>query len=206
MKNLFLAGAMLVAFNLNTMAQKTEPTFGVKAGVNLMMGGKFNIGIKDVDSKSVPGFQVGVFSNIPITEKLSFSPEVMYARKAATFEDEIANVKGQIKTKLGYIDVPMLLTINATPKFNVVVGPQASFLVDHDTRTYVNGTETASNTKKDDLKKSIFGGVVGVGYKIIPKLNINARYMYDFQTVAKENINQDKARLSGFALSLGYSF
>ena len=206
MKKLFIVGAMLVAFSLNIKAQDMEPKIGIKAGANLMMGGKFNVLGTDYTSKYVPGFQAGVFLDLPLSSKLSFSPEVLYAQKGAKFEGTAGSLNGEIKTKLGYIDVPVLLTINATPQFNFVVGPQASFLVNHETTTYVNGVETASNTKKDDVRKSIAGGVVGMGYKLSPNLNLNARYSMDFQAVAKDNINQDKARLSGFALSFGYSF
>lgn len=206
MKKLLIAGLMLTAFGLNVKAQDMKPKVGIKAGANLMMGGKFDVLGTDYTSKYVPGFQAGVFLDLPLSSMLSFSPEVLYAQKSAKFEGTVVGTTGEIKTKLGYIDIPVLLTINATPQFNFVIGPQASILVNHETKTYVNGAETASNTKKDDLRKSIAAGVVGIGYRFSPNLNLSARYSMDFQSVAKDNINQDKARLSGFALSFGYSF
>lgn len=206
MKKLFIVGIMLAAFNLNTKAQDMQPKVGIKAGANLMMGGKFVVPGVDVKSKYVPGFQAGVFLDLPLSSKLSFSPEVLYSQKGAKFEGGVPGTNGEIKTKLGYIDVPVLLTINATPEFNFVIGPQASFLINHETTTFVNGTQTASNTSKDDLRKSIAAGVVGMGYKFSPNLNMNARYSMDFQSASTDNVNQDKARLSGFTLSLGYSF
>lgn len=206
MKRLFIIGTMLVAFSLNIKAQDMRPKIGIKAGANLMMGGKFDVLGTDYTSKYVPGFQAGVFLDLPLSSTLSFSPEVLYAQKGSKFEGTVSGTNGEIKSKLGYIDVPVLLTINATPQFNFVIGPQASFLVNHESTTYVNGVETTSTSNKDDLRKSIAGGVLGMGYKLSPNLNLNARYSMDFQTVANDNINQDKARLSGFAVSLGYSF
>lgn len=206
MKRLFILGIMLVAFNLKGKAQDMQPKVGIKTGANLMMGGKFDVLGTDYTSNYVPGFQAGVYLDFPLSSKLSFSPEVLYSQKGSKFEGTVSGTNGEIKTKLGYIDVPVLLTINATPEFNFVIGPQASFLINHETKTYVNGAETASNTKKDDLRKSIAAGVIGMGYKFSPNLNLNARYSMDFQSVANNNINQDKARLSGFALSLGFSF
>ena len=129
--------------------------------------------------------------------------QVLYSQKGAKFEDAALN--GSIKTKISYIDVPVLLTINASPEFNFVVGPQASFLVNQETTSTLAGVSTTT-TKKDDYSKSIAAGVVGMGYKFTPNLNVNARYSMDFQSVTKKNTNQDKARYSGFALSLGYSF
>lgn len=205
MKKLIIAGAMLVAFSLNSKAQDMQPKIGIKAGANLMMGGKYDVLGTEYTSKYVPGFQAGIFLDLPLSSKLSFSPEVLYSQKGSKFEGTVSGTNGEIKSKLGYIDVPVLLTINATPQFNFVIGPQASFLVNHETTTTVNGVGT-SNTDKDNLRKSIAAGVVGMGIKMSPNLNLNARYSMDFQAAAKDNVNQDKARLSGFALSLGYSF
>ena len=205
MKKLIIAGAMLVAFSLNSEAQDMEPKIGIKAGANLMMGGKFDVLGTEYTSKYVPGFQAGVFLDLPLSSKLSFSPEVLYSQKGSKFEGTVSGTNGEVKSKLGYIDVPVLLTINATPQFNFVIGPQASFLVNHETTTTVNGVGT-STTNKDDLRKSIAAGVVGMGVKMSPNLNLNARYSMDFQAAAKDNVNQDKARLSCFALSLVYSF
>ena len=203
MKKLFIVGLMAAAFGINAKAQDMQPKIGIKAGANLMMGGKLDFLGKEYTSKYVPGFQAGVFLDLPLSSKLSFSPEVLYSQKGAKFEEAALN--GEIKTKISYIDVPVLLTINATPKFNFVLGPQASFLLNQETTTTAAGIST-STTNKDDYTKSIAGGVLGLGYKFTPNLNMNARYNMDFQSVTKANTNQDKARFSGFALSLGYSF
>lgn len=207
MKKLFVMGLLLTAAAFTTKAQSNmDPKFGIKAGGNLMMGGKFNIAGTNYTSKYTPGFQAGVFLDMPLSETLSFMPEVLYSQKGSKFEETIGGTTGEIKSKIGYVDIPVLLGINATPQLQFVIGPQASILTNQKTITYVNGTETASSTDKDDFRKSIAGGVVGLGYKINPNVNLNARYSMDFQSMAKDNINQDKARLSGFALSLGYSF
>ncbi|MNR17323.1 hypothetical protein D3C85_1339750 [compost metagenome] len=61
-------------------------------------------------------------------------------------------------------------------------------------------------TDKKDYKKSIAGGVVGLGYNITPNINVNGRYTMDFQKTFNDDINQDKLKNKGFALSLGYTF
>lgn len=203
MKKLLILGIFLASVSLNIKAQDMQPKVGIKAGGNLMMGGKLDILGKEYTSKYVPGFHAGVVLDLPLSSTLSFSPEVLYSQKGAKFEDPSLN--GEIKTKIGYIDVPVLLTFNATPEFNFVFGPQASFLVNQETITTLAGISTSSKSK-DDFRKSIAAGVVGMGYKFSPNLNVNARYSMDFQSASTDNINQDKSRLSGFALSLGYSF
>ncbi len=208
MKKLFVIGfgLMLSATALTTKAQNMDAKIGIKAGGNLMMGGKFEVGGASYTSKYTAGFQAGVFLDLPLSERLSFMPEVMYAQKGSKFEGSVSGTNGEIRTKTGYIDIPVLLAINATPELQFVLGPQASLLLNQKTTTYVNGQSIGSTTDKDDFRKSIAGGVVGLGYKFNPNMNINARYNMDFQSFGKDNIDQDKARFSGFALSLGYSF
>lgn len=209
MKKLFIIGLglSLAVFSLNTKAQTNmDARLGIKVGANLMMGGKLTAGGVTTTSSYVPGFQAGIFLDLPLSENLSFMPEVLYAQKGAKFEETIGGVAGEAKNRIGYIDVPVVLSFHATPELSLLVGPQASFLLHQKTTTYVNGSETSSTTKKDDFRKSVAGGLVGLAYKVSPLMDLNARYNMDFQSAVKDNINQDKARLSGFSLSLGYRF
>ncbi len=205
---LFSLGLSLSAMTLTSQAQtkSTDVKFGIKAGANLMHGGQFNVLGAYYPSSYVPGFQVGAFMDFPLSSQVSLAPEVMYSQKGAKFTGTVGTNTGEVKTKIGYIDVPVLLKFNASPQFNVVVGPQASFLVNHETTTSANGAIVGTNDDTKDLNKSLVGGVVGVGYKINPNIGLNARYMMDFQKVAKDVTQQDKAKYSGFALSVGYTF
>lgn len=209
MKKLFVIGLSLslAILSQTSKAQSNmDAKFGIKAGANLMMSGKFNVSGTTYTSKYVPGFQAGFFMELPLSESISFMPEILYSQKGGKFEETVGGLAGEVKTRIGYVDVPVLLSFNASPELSFVVGPQASFLVNQSTKTYVNGSLTDSNTDKEDLRKSIAGGVIGLGYKINPKVNLNARYNMDFQSVGKDDVDQDKVRLSGFALSLGYHF
>lgn len=216
MKKLLILGigAVLSALTISSQAQTSATAtlgsnatrFGIKAGANLMMAGKFDVAGTDYTSKYMPGYQAGFFAEIPLGGSFAFAPEVLYSRKGGKFDETIGGTNGVIETKIGYIDVPVLFSYSATPSLNFIIGPQVSFFTDQDTETSLNGTVTATSSDGEDFRKSIAGGVVGLGYKLTPNLNINGRYSMDFQSTSNDDINQDKARLSGFALSLGYAF
>ncbi len=207
MKKVWILGLVLTALAFTTQAQTTNVIkFGIKAGANLMHAGKYNFAGVNYATKYSPGFQAGGFVEIPLNNQISFMPELIYSQKVSDLEETISGTTGEIKSKIGYIDVPILFAYHATPKIDLILGPQVSFLTNQSTKTYVNGAQTASSTETDDLRKSIAGGVFGVGYRINPNINLNARYSMDFQSAAKESVNQDKVKFSGFALSLGYSF
>jgi outer membrane immunogenic protein len=208
MKKLLTVGFALTLslIGLQTKAQTMDAKFGIKAGGNMTMMGKFEAAGNEYTSKYVPGWQAGFFLDLPLSEKLSFMPEVLYSQKGGKVNGTALGNTGEIKLKAGYIDVPVLLSFNASPEFSLMFGAQASFLVDQTTKTSVNGSVISTVTDKDDFRSSTAGGIVGLGYKISPKVNLNARYTMDFQSIAKDDINQDKARFSGFALSIGYGF
>ncbi|MEJ5994039.1 porin family protein [Pedobacter sp. Du54] len=199
-------GIALTFSNLTLKAQTMDTKFGIKAGANLSMMGKYDFLGTTYTSKYVPGWQAGFYLDLPLSEKLSFMPEVLYSQKSGKVEATVGATTGEIKLRTGYIDVPVLLSFNATPQFSLLFGPQASFLVNQSTKIYANGQLNTSTTDKDNFRPSIAGGIVGLGYKFTPNVNLNARYSMDFQAIAKDDINQDKARFSGFALSLGFGF
>lgn len=209
MKKLFNIGfgLALVVLGLTANAQSSmDARFGIKAGGNLMNMGKYEFLGTQYTSDYVPGFQAGFFLELPLSEKLSFMPEVLYSQKGGKVEATVAGNTGEIKTRVGYVDVPVMLSFNATPQFSIMAGAQASFLTNHSTKIYTNGNLFSSTTDKDNLRKSIAGGIVGFGYKVAPSVNLNARYTMDFQSIAKDNMNQDDARFNGFALSVGFGF
>lgn len=208
MKKLIILGLTLTLsiVGLTTKAQNMDAKFGIKAGGNLMMAGKVDFLGTEYTSKYVPGWQAGFFLDLPLSEKLSFMPEVLYSQKGSKVEGTVGSNTGEIRFKAGYVDVPVLLSFNATPQFSFVFGPQASFLINQTTKSYVNNNLTTTVTDKDNFRSSIAGGIVGIGYKFTPKVNLNARYNMDFQSINNEDINQDKSRFSGFALSLGFGF
>lgn len=208
MKKLLIIGWSLTVslLSLTANAQTMETKFGIKLGGNLSMMGKYDVAGISYTSSYVPSWQAGFFLDLPLSEKLSFIPEVLYSQKGGKIEATVGATPNEIKLKAGYIDVPVLLSFNASPKFSIMAGPQASFLVSQRTKTYSNGVETASNTDKNDFRSSIAGAIVSLNYKIISNVNLNARYTKDFQAIVKDNLNQDHARFSGFALSLGFGF
>lgn len=213
MKKILFLGLSLClgTLTLTSKAQSTTTTandikFGIKAGGNYMSSGKFDVGGVYYEADLTPGFQAGVFVEIPLNAEFTFAPEAIFSQKGSKFKGTAGNNTGEIKSKVGYIDIPVLFAYNATPQLHFILGPQASFFTHQDTKILANGQEVSANSDSDNFRGSVVGGVAGVGYKFTPNINLNARYSMDFQSFAKENINQDKAKFSGFALSLGYSF
>ena len=215
MKKLFIIGLGLTLSGLafQTKAQTSQATandqmrFGIKAGANLMNMGKMTVGDQSYSTDSKVGFQAGVYADLPMGGGFAFLPEVIYSQKGGKIKETIGANTTEFDSKLGYLDVPVLIGYRPTPELTIFAGPQASFLLSRDASFKVNGQQVGDTfTDKKDYKKSIAGGVVGLGYNITPNINVNGRYTMDFQKTFNDDINQDKLKNKGFALSLGYTF
>jgi len=96
----------LVIFSMSGMfaqADSKAVQFGVKGGVNsaTISGDDIN------DAKSRTSFNVGVLAEIPITERLSIQPEVMYSGQGFDVkeidQDNIFDTNENVEYQLDYI-------------------------------------------------------------------------------------------------------
>lgn len=174
-------------------AQDTDKTiiFGAKAGVNFA-------DITGDESDSFDGrtsFHFGAVVEIPISEKFSFQPELLYSDQGSAYEDRYSETvdgftitetaKGDIK--LGYLNVPLMAKYYVAEGFSIEAGPQIGLLISAKneynytyTEMHSEGTFTDSESGEDDIKDSVksidFGVNFGVGYKLDSGLNFGARY------------------------------
>ena len=213
MKRLFIIALSLAAGSLSfkASAQTTQTAandqtrFGIKAGANMTKISKYTFLDQDYSTDYKAGFQAGVYANLPLGGGFAFLPEITFTQKGFKLKETAGGNTGEINSKINYLDIPVLIGYRPSPEFTIFAGPQASFLLSQKTEVKANGSEVTNSTDTDALRKSVAGGVIGLGYSISPNIYIDGRYMMDFQSAAKEDQNQ-KGKINGFALSLGYTF
>src|SRR5262245_43034985 len=104
-----------------------EIMFGVKAGANFYVIGGSDAeseGLKD-SRKTKVGFAGGFLVNIPISDKASFQPELLYSTEGNLQKD--GSDKATIA--LSYLNVPLMVQINTSSGFYGETGPQVGFLM-----------------------------------------------------------------------------
>lgn len=165
--------------------------------------------------------------NVPVTSDGFFSvqPEVLYSQKG--FENKPTEYTGLLGAKqkresnvnYNYLDVPVLLKINAGG-FIAEGGLQYSYLIGANNQTKTTTTpalggtpttaETQNKTDVSGLNRNELGYVAGVGYQADNGLSLNLRYTGALSDFVKSDnstyFNGDlkNARHSAFQLSLGY--
>lgn len=180
----FLLLAVVTALGF-TNAKAQEIKLGVKGGLNFASLNGDNT--KDIDV--VTSFNFGVVSEIALSEKFSFQPELMYSGQGYSFNDNTI--------ALSYLNVPLMGKYYVTKGLSLEAGPQLGFLL------------AAKNEKtdvKDAFKTFDFGVNFGLGYKLENGLNFGARYNLGLTNINNLDNSSSKNRNGVLQISVGYFF
>ncbi|WP_400192354.1 porin family protein [Hymenobacter sp. B81] len=227
-KAVFAFATLLAAAALTPSAQAQGIRLGLRAGAN------YSNLAGDLQNESTYnnkiGFLGGVMLNADLSGDgfLSLQPEVLFSQKG--FENKPTEYsrtvlgagfteKREGKVNYNYLDVPLLLKINADG-FVFEAGPQFSYLLSSSnetktirTNTVTGRSETFETENQNDvsgLKRSELGYAAGVGYQADNGLGLSLRYTGAFSDFVKPdngayfNGDLQNARQSAFQLSLGY--
>ena len=203
MKKMFILAIGL--FVATAASAQDRIKFGIKGGLNYsdIIKGDGN---NNFDTESKAGFNAGITLEIPLIAGLQFTPEVLYAQKG--YKNTYSY--GTFKQTTNFIDVPILASFRLGSSFNIVAGPQVSFLLSTKNKFENNfGSVEQSNVEDDSdrFKKSLVGGVIGFRYDVNDKFDIHARYAIDFQKNNENGTNNTpEYRNQVFSVGLGYKF
>jgi len=166
MKRITLTTLLLLIVMNTILAQQETVQFGVKGGVNCSTL-LDEYGTNDYRT----GYHAGLFANIPLKDKFTLQPEVVYSAQGAKF----ANGK---KHYLDYISVPLLGQYTVKNRFRIQTGLQLSYLTKSEVK-YENAVEASTEHEGDlfnKVEKMDIAWTVGAGYVMPIGLGIDARY------------------------------
>ncbi|WP_432410732.1 porin family protein [Rasiella sp. SM2506] len=183
MKKLVLVIVMTVFGLANLFSQEIQ--FGAKGGLNLASIRGDNSG----DFESVTSFNFGIMSEIPISEKFSFQPELMYSGQGYSIEDTTI--------KLNYLNMPLMGKYYVIKGLSLEAGPQMGFLL---------SAKNEDTDIKDSLNTVDLGVNFGIGYKLDNGLNFGLRYNLGLSDINDLEGVTNKNQNGVFQLSVGYFF
>lgn len=179
---LLLAVVTALGFT-NVNAQEIK--FGAKGGFNIASITGDNT--KGIDA--VTSFNFGVVSEIPLSDKFSFQPELMYSGQGYSFNDNTI--------ALSYLNIPLMGKYYVTKGLSIEAGPQLGFLL---------SAKNESTDVKDSFNTFDFGLNFGLGYKFKNGLNFGARYNLGLTDINNLDNSSSKNKNGVFQFSVGYFF
>ena len=191
-----------------------QPTFGLKAGLNVATLGDFEEDQSFLDKSPRLGFVGGAFARYPFADIVSAQVEVLYSQKGVKFESvsqptaSISQGEGgasELRYNLDYIEVPVLLRVSPqvdpTLDVGVFAGPAIAFKVNESVVSVFDGTETDISGSEDFFKSTDVGIAAGADVGSGP-FAVDLRYTFGLTNVADPvTINEAKG-IGGGALDL----
>lgn len=159
MKKMFL----LIVLAGSCAVSKAQISYGAKAGLNVS-----NVGGSDAeDNKAKAGVYLGGFVGIPVAERISINPELVFSLQGSKYDDDDA------KLNLSYLNIPVLARYTAQSGFFAETGPQLGFLMS----AKMKGDGESGNVK-EFFKKTDLSWALGIGYLSQSNIGVNARFNF----------------------------
>jgi hypothetical protein len=148
-------------------ASGQHPHLGIKAGVNL-----HNLRYKDRDASDFrTGLHLGLQTHIHITRKFAIQPELFYSMQGGTQETQ--TFVEDARTKLDYINLPVLAQYMFGNGFRIQAGPQLGFLLS--AKTQIGNFEL---DVKDEVKSIDISLPVGLSYVTKSGFGVDGRWAF----------------------------
>lgn len=208
MKKLVFIAAIALFSTSAVLAQ--EVRIGFKGGVNLAtLGGD----VENADHRTA--FHLGGLVEIPLSERFSVQPEILYSAQGAEYEE--AGSFGGVPydytatAKLDYIQLPVMAKVYLVDGLALEAGPQVAFLVS-DKYEYDGNVGPFGDSGEGDLDDNDLSSVdvslgAGASYRLPMGVFFGARYNFGLGNVNDAADKDDyKVHNNVFQVSVGYSF
>ncbi|CAI8790447.1 porin family protein [Chryseobacterium sp. IT-36CA2] len=234
MKKIFLGFALVGSLVMNAqekeqpVSSKSPVRFGVKAGFNASTLSNSNREYGDNNEKIKLGSHVGIFVNIPVAEKFSIQPELLFSQMGSKTEEKYVYPSGldghmirqefSYTTNLNYLTLPVMVQYNILPQLYVEAGPEFGYLLggkskgDQKTENTFGGTTTVSSGSFSNkipmelYKRFNFGIGIGAGYYFTQNFGVTARFTAGITDLFKNNDYNNKVRNNALQIGVAYKF
>ncbi|MPL55589.1 hypothetical protein SDC9_01067 [bioreactor metagenome] len=161
MKKLFLVGALALFGAMNA-----QVNFGAKGGLTVAhLTAEYDGETGNSDSKISP--YIGLTMEVPMSQNLKFQAEALYTVLGGT--DDTDGIKSEFK--IPELIIPLSLKYQTNEKFYIQGGLNLGFI------TGPKVSQESVEVKADEIFKSFdLGILLGLGYRIAPKLDLDARF------------------------------
>ncbi len=192
-KSIILSLLLITFAAMTTQAQGFH--LGVKGGANI-----FKVDGQGYDQGFHFGYNVGAFAELNFPGAFGIQPEVLWNqtnyRTGNDFHDVVPGGVDDVKGKLNYLSIPILLSFRPVKFISFQAGPQFGILLNQDKPLVDNG--------KDAFKKGDFSLVGGVQLNLA-NIVIGGRYVAGLTDI-NDVTDNSKWKNQGFQVYAGFRF
>lgn len=205
MKKVILLVAIAL-FGFTTVSAQEYVMFGAKGGVNFSTFSGDGVSAF-TDKNGRTSFHLGLVAEIPMSERFSIQPEVLYSGQGYDLvsRDNASDVEYQ----LDYINIPVIAKFYVMEGLALEAGPQVGFLVNSEIdseRSFLDD-ENIIPLNEEQFNTTDFSLALGASYKFTGGLFVNGRYNIGLREIYDDSVvSRADAKHSVIQLGLGFMF
>ena len=166
----------------------SQNQFGIKIGGNVSKIAKSNLAT-DPNTYSRIGYQVGLYKEYGLSQKLVLRPELFYSLKGFKYHD--VSTGNKIIVSYNYLTLPLLIGYRPIATVAVFAGPEFSTL--GPVRVITNGNredDRVVNLRNltNEYENFDVGLTAGFLYKVTSRISADIRYTYGFSTILEWDV------------------
>ena len=191
MKNIMVFVVVITFVIIGTLAAQ-DLGYGAKAGLNF--GTYVGEDVEDVGFRT--GLSVGGFATLPISDKFTVRPEILFTQNGVREEEDAFGADIVYKHKLNWLDIPILGVFNVQPNIRVFAGPFIDIFLSGEWTA--KGKEEGVNLEfdekieRDEIKSLAVGIVLGGAYGVTDNIDVELRYTRGLNSLDKEPKDWDE--------------
>jgi len=163
-------------FQIATVTYSQKLEIGLRGGINFAT--IHGNGVSN--AKWLPGIHLGAFGRYGLSDKLFFQPEVLFSSKGYSFRQDLNGYNYRFRESLMYLDIPLMLGINATENINILFGLKPGFLIG---AHYHENNPKQSGSNTSDYASADVGLLLGGAYVLENGLDFGIRLDYGLARV-----------------------
>lgn len=187
----------MALFGITNMNAQEFVMFGAKGGVNFSNFAGDGFASFEEDSNARTAYHLGLLAEIPLSDRFSLQPEVLYS--AQGFDITQIDDNPDVEFRLDYVTVPVLAKFYVTDGLSLVAGPQFGFLAESEIKS------ENSEIELDSENFNNFDMAVGLG----AEYKFNKFFLYGRYNAGLTDIyeNEDiEAKNSVIQAGIGFMF
>lgn len=199
----------IALFGFTAVSAQEYVMFGAKGGVNFSTFSGDGVNAFN-DAKGRTSFHLGLVAEIPLSERFSIQPEVLYSGQG--YDIASRDNANDIEYQLDYINVPVIAKVYVFEGFALEAGPQVGFLVKSEVDYDPSGVDEGNVSLDEDQFNTIdFSVALGASYNFRGGFFVNGRYNIGLTDIYDDSFTNNifsgaDAKHSVINLGVGFMF
>lgn len=170
---------IILSFTLIGTLSAGDLGYGAKGGFNIakFIGDDASEG--DINAKFKFGTTFGGFVTIPLGEKLTARPELLFTQKGAKYKESEGGYTFKETDKMNWLDIPVLVVFQVNDVINAFAGPYIDLFLGGKWVGSWEGEGESFDFDEDidseDVNSLGFGLIFGGAYAVTQNIDVEAR-------------------------------